>query len=122
MGKEDAPLLPFIGSIADLGLNRAVKAINAISPALACRFLDEDYHPDKDYTENRFLVNSWQAVTARLYPILTAEVRRMLGGSSFTGADLMLAAKPVTVYLRMPEEDLNALCPVTRLVLDSVIH
>jgi len=46
----------------------------------------------------------------------------MLGGSSFTGADLMLAVKPVTVYVRVPEEDLSALCPVTRLVLDSVIH
>jgi type IV secretion system protein VirD4 len=121
-GQEDGPLLPFIGSIADVGLNRAVKALNDISPALALRFLDEDYNPDKDYTENRFLVNSWQSVTARLYPILTAEVRRMLGGSSFTGADLMLSQKPVTVYLRVPEEDLNALSPVTRLVLDSVIH
>jgi type IV secretion system protein VirD4 len=122
MGQEDAPLLPFIGSIADLGLNRAVKVINDISPDLARRFLDEDYNPDKDYTENRFLVNSWQSVTARLYPILTAEVRRMLAGSSFTGADLMTASKPVTVYLRMPEEDLKALSPITRLVLDSVIH
>src|SRR5918912_1344994 len=121
-GEEDGPLLPFIGSMADLGLNRAVKAVTAISPELARRFLDEDYHPHKDYTQNMFLVNSWQAVTARLYPIVTAEVRRMLGGSSFTGRDLMRATKPVTVYLRVPEEDLNALSPVTRLVLDSVIH
>src|SRR5918912_1864254 len=43
MGKEDAPLVPFIGSLADLGLNRAVKAIHDITPDFACRFLDEDY-------------------------------------------------------------------------------
>ena len=46
----------------------------------------------------------------------------MLGGSDFTGRDLMRADKPVTVYLRMPEEDLAALSPITRLVLDSLIQ
>jgi type IV secretion system protein VirD4 len=121
-GKEDAALLPFIGYMADLGLNRAARLIDEISPELARRFLDEDYHPDKDYTENKYLVNSWQAVTARLYPLLTEEVRRMLAGSDFTGRDLMLSQKPMTVYLRVPEEDLSALSPVTRLVLDSLIH
>jgi type IV secretory pathway TraG/TraD family ATPase VirD4 len=34
----------------------------------------------------------------------------------------MLGERPVSVYLRVPEEDLNALSPVTRLVLDSLIH
>jgi type IV secretion system protein VirD4 len=122
MGKEDAALLPFIGSTADLGLNRAAAVISAISPDLARRFLDEDYHPEKDYTENRYLANSWESVTARLYPLLTEEVRRILGGSDFTGRDLMRAENPVTVYLRVPEEDLLALSPVTRLVLDSLIN
>jgi hypothetical protein len=55
MGKEDASLLPFVGSIADLGLNRAAKVIYDISPDLCRRFLDEDYNPDKDYTENKYL-------------------------------------------------------------------
>jgi type IV secretion system protein VirD4 len=121
-GKKDGPLLPFVGIIADLGLNRAAKLIFDISPDLAPRFLDEDYNPDKDYTENKYLANSWESVTARIYPLLTEEVRRMLAGSDFTGRQLMLGEKPVTVYLRMPEEDLSALSPVTRLVLDSLIH
>jgi type IV secretion system protein VirD4 len=121
-GKDDAALLPFVGYMADLGLNRAARLIYEISPDLCRRFLDEDYNPDKDYTENKYLANSWQSVTARLYPLLTEEVRRMLAGSDFTGRDLMLGARPVTVYLRVPEEDLSALSPVTRLVLDSVIH
>jgi type IV secretion system protein VirD4 len=59
---------------------------------------------------------------ARLYPLLTQEVRRMLSGSDFTGQDLMRGDKPATVYLRVPEEDLSALAPITRLVLDSLIH
>jgi type IV secretory pathway TraG/TraD family ATPase VirD4 len=121
-GNEAAPLLPFVGYIADLGLNRAASVMYAISPDLCRRFLDEDYNPDKDYTENKYLANSWESVTARLYPLLTEEVRRMLAGSDFTGRDLMRAEKPVTVYLRVPEEDLSALSPVTRLVLDSLIQ
>jgi type IV secretion system protein VirD4 len=121
-GKKEAALLPFVGCMADLGLNRAAKVMHDISPDLARRFLDEDYNPHKDYTENKYLANSWESVTARLYPLLTGEVRRMLAGSAFTGRDLMRATKPVTVYLRMPEEDLFALSPVTRLVLDSLIQ
>jgi type IV secretion system protein VirD4 len=121
-GRGEAPLLPFVGHMADLGLNRAAKTIYAISPDLARRFLDEDYKPHKDYTENKYLANSWESVTARLYPLLTEEVLRMLAGSAFQGRDLMLATKPVTLYLRMPEADLLALSPITRLVLDSLIQ
>ena len=108
--------------MADLGLNRAANTIYTISPSLARRFLDEEYNPDKDYTENKFLANSWESVTARLYPLLTQEVLRMLAGASFTGRDLMRSEKPSTVYLRLPEADLLALSPITRLVLDSLIH
>jgi type IV secretion system protein VirD4 len=89
---------------------------------LARRFLDEDYNPAKDYTENKYVTNSWESGTARLYPLLTQEVRRMLSGSDFTGTDLMIAPKPITVYLRVPEADLLALSPITRLVLDSLIQ
>jgi type IV secretion system protein VirD4 len=121
-GQEDAPLLPFIGYLADIGLNRAAKIIHDISPDLARRFLDEDYNSAKDYTENKYVANSWESATARLYPVFTQEVRRMLAGSDFTGRDLMRSDKPVTVYLRMPEADLLALSPITRLVLDSLIQ
>ena len=121
-GQAHAALLPFVGLMADLGLNRAANTIYTISPSLARRFLDEEYNPDKDYTDNKYLANSWESVTARLYPLLTQEVLRMLAGASFTGRDLMRSEKPSTVYLRLPEADLLALSPITRLVLDSLIH
>ncbi len=121
-GQARAAFLPFVGLMADLGLNRAANTIYTISPLLARRFLDEEYNPDKDYTENKYLANSWESVTARLYPLLTQEVLRMLAGASFTGRDLMRSEKPSTVYLRLPEADLLALSPITRLVLDSLIH
>src|SRR5918912_4272893 len=40
-GKPDAPLLPFVGHMADLGVNRAAQLMDAISPDLARRFLDD---------------------------------------------------------------------------------
>jgi type IV secretion system protein VirD4 len=99
-GRGEAALLPFIGYMADLGLNRAAKIIHAISPDVAQRFLEEDYNPTKDYTKNKYLTNSWESGTARLYPLLTREVRRMLSGSDFTGKDLMTAPNTTVVLAR----------------------
>jgi type IV secretion system protein VirD4 len=121
MGKEDAPLLPFVGHMADLGLNRAAALIYEISPDLARRFLDGDYNPDKDYTENRYLANSWESLTARLYPLLTERILRCFNGWDFTAADIIAGRKPVTVYLCIPEKDLLAKTPVIRLVLESLM-
>ena len=120
-GKKDAPLLPFVGHMADLGLTRAAKLIHEISPALARRFLDEDYNPEKDYTENKFLRDSWQSVTARLYPLLTERILRCFNGSAFTARDIIAGKKPVTVYLCIPEKDLQAKAPVIRLVMESLM-
>ena len=120
-GKKDAPLFPFVGHMADLGLNRAAALIYDISPDLARRFLDEDYNPDKDYTENRYLMNSWELVTARLYPLLTERILRCFNGSDFTAVDIIAGQKPVTVYLCIPEEDLQAKSPVIRLVMESLM-
>jgi type IV secretion system protein VirD4 len=120
-GKDNAPLLPFVGQMADLGLNRAARLIHEISPDLARRFLDEDYNLIKDYTENRYLANSWESVTARLYPILTERILRCFNGSDFTARDIIAGKKPVTVYICVPEADLLAKAPVITLVLESLL-
>jgi hypothetical protein len=93
--------------MADLGLNRAAKRIQTISPDLARRFLDEDYHPDKDYTENKYLANSWESVTARLYPLLTERILRCFNGSDFTARDIIAGQKPVTVQYRSAQNLLS---------------
>jgi type IV secretion system protein VirD4 len=118
---EDYRLLPFVGDMADLGINRAAKVMHDISPDLARRFLDEDYNPNKDYTESKYLANSWESVTARLYPIFTERIRRCFNGSAFTARDLIAGKKPVTVYLCIPEADLAAKAPVLRLVMESLL-
>jgi|RhiMetdeSRZDD1v2_1073273.scaffolds.fasta_scaffold47316_3 type IV secretion system protein VirD4 len=120
-GRTDAPLVPFVGHMADLGLNRAAKLIDAISPDLCRRFLDEDYNLDKDYTENKYLANSWESVTARLFPLLTDRILRCFSGSDFAARDIIGGRKPVTVYLCIPEKDLHAKAPVIRLVLESLM-
>jgi hypothetical protein len=95
--------MPFVGHMADLGINRAAALIYAISPDLCRRFLDEDYDPDKDYTENKFLRDSWQSVTARLYPLLTERIQRCFNGADFTAADIIAGKNPspcISVYLK----------------------
>src|SRR5205823_3298945 len=71
-----------------------------------------------DYTENRYLMNSWELVTARIFPLLTQRILRCLNGSDFTAVDIIAGKKPVTVYLCIPEEDLEAKSAVIRLVME----
>jgi type IV secretion system protein VirD4 len=120
-GEEQYRLLPFVGKMADLGLNRAAPIIHAISPNLARRLLDGDYHPDKDYAENRFLSSSWESLTARLYPLLTEKIVRCFAGSDFTGRDIIAGKTPMTVYLCVPESAILGKAPLIRLILESLI-
>jgi type IV secretion system protein VirD4 len=118
---KDYRLLPFVGKMADLGLNSAASFINDISPTIARRLLDGEYNPEQDYDDKRFLSSSWESLTARLYPLLTERIVRCFAGSSFTAADIIAGKKPVTVYLCFPEKDLLSKAPVIRLVLESIL-
>jgi type IV secretion system protein VirD4 len=114
-------LLPFVGKMADLGINSAASIIHSISPTLARRLLDGEYNPETDYDERKYLANSWESLTARLYPLLTQRILRCFAGSAFTGADIIAGKKPVTLYLCFPEKDLFAKAPVITLVLESLM-
>jgi type IV secretion system protein VirD4 len=118
---EHYRLLPFVGHMADLGINSAAAIINDISPNLARRFLDGEYDPEHDYNENKYLTSSWESLTARLYPLLTERILRCFNGSDFTTRDIIAGKKPVTVYLCVPEKDLHAKAPVIRLVMESLM-
>src|SRR5919199_4083080 len=113
-------LLPFTRWLAKLGINPAAEAINAISPALAREMLDGEYNPSLDYRDNRYFANSWQSSRARMFPLLTETVVRCFNGSDFTGRDIIAGEKPVSVYLRVPQDMLEAKAPVIRLVLESL--
>jgi type IV secretion system protein VirD4 len=118
---KDYRLLPFIGYMADLGINSASAFINDISPPVCRRLLDGEYNPEEDYSERKYLASSWESLTARLYPLLTERIVRSFAGSSFTAKDIIAGKKPVTVYLCFPEKDLLSKAPVIRLVLESIL-
>jgi type IV secretion system protein VirD4 len=113
-------LLPFTRWLSKLGINPAAAALNAISPQIAQEMLDGEYDPEENYKENRYFANSWQSSRARMYPLLTEKVVRCFNGSDFTGKDLIAGERPVTVYLRIPEGQLEAKAPLVRLVLESL--
>ena len=105
----------FVSQIVRLGLNRAAKQINEIAPDLAIQLLDGEYTPDKNYTDNKYLANSWELLKSRMYPLLTEAVVKTLTGSSFKIVDLLRGKRPVTIYLQWPERYISALKPLMKL-------
>ena len=122
MGYEKYRLLPYAGHLMNLPINQVAAHLQAVSPALATQFLSAAYDPEKDYEEKKFLTSCWETATSRLYPILSDELLRCFDGSDFTASDLMTSPKPVTVYLRLPEAELEALAPVVRLFSQTIIN
>ena len=122
MGYEKYRLLPYAGQLMNLPINQVAAHLQAVSPALATKFLSAVFDPEKDYDEKKFLTSAWETATSRLYPILSDELLRCFDGSDFTASDLITSPKPITVYLRLPEGDLLALAPVVRLVFQTLIH
>jgi type IV secretory pathway TraG/TraD family ATPase VirD4 len=114
-------LLPFVGQMADLGINSAASIVNDISPAIARRLLEGEFNPEYNYKEDKYLASSWESFTARLYPLLTERILRCFNGSDFTARDIIAGKEPVTVYLCIPEKDLLAKAPVIRLVMESLM-
>jgi type IV secretion system protein VirD4 len=116
---ERCPPLPYVRHMMRLGLPDVAARLNAINPELATQFLDVPY-ARVNYTD-RFLLDSWGTLTARLRPLLTETVVRCFTGSDFSAPDLMRSEKPITVYLRWKEQDLLALSPLVRLLWSSFI-
>jgi type IV secretion system protein VirD4 len=113
---------PFVSDVSKYGINTLAKTISNIDAEIANRLLDGEYNPNKDYSEHKFLIDSWESLTARLYPFLTETVIRSLAGSDFSISDLLLSEKPVTIYLRWPESKLLALQPLIKLIWGNFIE
>ncbi len=116
---ENAPPLPYVRQIIRSGLQATAKRLNALSPQLATQFLDVAYK-DGNFTD-RFLLSAWGTLTARMRPLLTETVIKCFACSDFTPAELMQEGKPISVYLRWPEQNLLALSPLVRLLWGSLI-
>ena len=114
--KSGIPPFIFIREASQWGINTLAKEIYTIDKDLAKRLIDGDYNPNKNYSENKYLVDSWDSLTSRLYPFLTENVVKSLTGSDFRIADLLMGERPVTIYLKWPESKLFALQPVMKLL------
>ncbi len=118
--KENAPPLPYVRQIIRSGLQATANRLQTLDPQLAIQFLDCAYK-DADFINDRFLKSAWGTLTNRMKPLLTERVIRCFAGSDFTPSDLMRSEKPITVYLRWPEQNLLALSPLVRLLWGSLI-
>ncbi len=121
-GYDKYRLLPYALQLMNVPLNQIAAHLQAISPALATKFLSGTYNPEKDYDEKKFLTSSWESADARLYPIRSDELLRCFDGSDFTGEEIITSQQPLTVYLRLPESQLLALVPMIRLLFQSLIN
>jgi len=117
---ENAPPLPYVRQIMRTGLKATAEQLHDISPELAIQFLDSALK-DADFINDRFLKSAWGTLTNRLKPLLTEHVIRTFAGTDFTPEQLMKSEKPVTVYVRLPEQHLLALSPLVRLIWGSLI-
>jgi type IV secretion system protein VirD4 len=117
---EGQPPFAYVRRLVHLGLPGAAGHLNALSPLLATQFLDMDY-TQADFQEDRFLTSAWSTLSIRMRQLLTESVVRCLTGSDFTAAEIMRAPRPVTLYLRWPEQDLLVLSPLVRLLWQSLI-
>src|SRR4051794_18169343 len=114
---ERKPPLPYVRQLVRAGLLRAVERLHAVSPELATQVLTVPF--EQANFQDKFLFHSWGTLDTWLRPLLTETVVRSFAGSDFSIKDLLLSPKPVTVYLRWRERDLEALGPLVRLMWKS---
>ena len=120
--KTGEPPFSFVYRASRMGINSLTRMIAGIDRELAGRLVDGDYNAQKDYTENKYLVDSWSALTSRLEPFLTETVANSLSGSDFRIVDLLTGERPVTIYLKWPESKLFSLQPVMKLLWGTFIN
>ncbi len=117
---EGVAPFPYVRSMLRGSLRQCGKRLNTLDPSLAARFLYADYHEAN--FENKFLVSSWETLTAWLEPLLTETVIRSLARSDFTPEQIIRGDRPVTLYLRWNEQDLLALAPLVRLLWGTILN
>jgi type IV secretion system protein VirD4 len=116
---QSFPAFPYVYYMMQCGLREAAERLYRLSPPLATRFLDVRF--EQANWEDKFLFSSWSTLSARM-SFLTETVIRSLSASDFTAEQLMTSQKPITVYLRWPEQHLLALSPLVRLLFGSLLE
>src|SRR6266516_5254877 len=104
----------------DGGLPAVAKRLNSLDPHIATSFLGANIQ-EINLDTNRTLYGIWSTLQTSLTPFLTETLVRCFTRSDFTPEMIMKNDKPVTVYLRWEETELERLAPLVRVFCISLM-
>ena len=122
---EKQRALPFTYKLINEGLVGVAEMLDYISrkhdyyPNLATKFLD--MRIENAHFDDKFLVSCFGTMCDGINKILTKESVQCFTGSDFTGEQIITSKKPITVYLRWPERDVQSLSPLIHLIWNSLL-
>ncbi|MFL5626482.1 MAG: type IV secretory system conjugative DNA transfer family protein, partial [Ktedonobacteraceae bacterium] len=113
-----APLV-YLRHMIHLGLPAVAKRLDSLDPKIATSFLGANFHEAN--LDNRTLTSVWSTLATRLTPFLTETLVRCFTRSDVTAETIMRGEKPVTVYFRFEEGELERLSPLVRVLWGSQV-
>lgn len=117
---ENIPPLIYVRHMIDLGLPAVAERLNTLDPKIATSFLGA--HVDEvNLDTNRTLYGIWSTLQTSLTPFLTETLVRCFTRSDFTPDTIMRSDRPVTLYLRWEETELERLAPLVRVFCISLM-
>jgi type IV secretion system protein VirD4 len=136
--REGQPLFPYVAHLLHIGPEAIATRLDLLSrhhnlppqENLATRFLDRPIHEAN--LADPFFESTWSSLTSDMDGLITPTALKSISGSDFTVEDILcgkevvdpqtgnMTRKPVTVYLRFPENRLRALAPLISLIWSSL--
>jgi hypothetical protein len=110
---ENLPALPYVGWCLDHGLEAMAERLAPLPPEWHELLVGRSKEP------RGFLLDSWESIRGRLGAIVDPDVVPMFGASDFHPADLY--CQPATVYLTIPERDMEGFTGLIRLLWETFI-
>jgi type IV secretory pathway TraG/TraD family ATPase VirD4 len=119
---EHQPRFPYIADMVNFDAQYTAEKlyrIRDVGPTLARKFLGRPFE-SMDW-DSKFFHDCWDTLTAKLYIFTLPNVVHALSKSDFTAADIIRGRDPMTVYFCWPENEVDALNPLIRLVYSSLL-
>lgn len=117
---ENVPPLIYVRHMIDLGLPAVAARLNSIDPNIATSFLGANIE-QVNLDTNRTLYGIWSTLQTSLTPFLTETLVRCFTRTDFTPDTIMRSDRPVTLYLRWEETELERLAPLVRVFCISLM-
>ncbi len=111
--QESLPALPYVAWCLDHGLEATAERLSALRPEWHELLVGRSKEP------RGFLLDSWESIRGRLGAIVDPDVVPMFGASDFHPAGLY--RQRATVYLTIPERDMEGFTGLLRLLWETFI-